>query len=119
MVDLIADLDSVPKKIQTAVRNNGGGHANHSLFFTLFAPDGSDQPQGEFARTLDDALGGFDAFKQAFTEAATGRFGGGWAWLSLDRGKLIVESTPNQDSPRMSGRVAKNYEAQMKQGATA
>ena len=156
VVDLISNLESVPEDIQTAVRNNGGGHANHSLFVTLIAPGGSNQPEGEFAQTLGDAFGGFDAFKEAFTEAATGRFGSGWAWLSLDRnGKLIVESTPNQDSPLMSGHtpilgldvwehayylkyqnrrteyvdafwnvvnwdnVAKNYEAQAKQGATA
>ena len=156
VVDLISDLDSVPEDIRTAVRNNGGGHANHSLFFTLIAPGGSNQPQGTFAQTLDDAFGGLDAFKEAFTESATGRFGSGWAWLSLDRdGKLIVESTPNQDSPLMSGHtpilgldvwehayylnyqnrraeyvdafwnvvnwenVAKNYETQAKQGATA
>ncbi|MCA9266329.1 MAG: superoxide dismutase, partial [Planctomycetales bacterium] len=106
VVDLISDLDNVPKDVRTAVRNNGGGHANHSLFFTLIAPGGGDQPQGEFAQTLHDAFGAFDAFKEAFTEAATGRFGSGWAWLSLDRdGKLIVESTANQDSPLMSGRT--------------
>ena len=77
MVDLISDLDRVPEDIRTAVRNNGGGHANHSLFFMLIAPGGSNQPQGEFAQTLDDTSGGFDAFKEAFTEAATGRFGSG------------------------------------------
>jgi len=106
VVNLISDLESVPEEIRTAVRNNGGGDANHSLFFTLIAPGGGDHPQGDFAQTLDDAFGGFDAFKEAFTEAATGRFGSGWAWLSLDRdGQLIVESTPNQDSPLMSGRT--------------
>jgi len=106
VVDLISDLDRVPEDVRTAVRNNGGGHANHSLFFTLITPDGSDGPQGELAKAMDDAFGGFDQFKDQFTQAALGRFGSGWAWLSQDQdGKLIVESTPNQDSPVMYGRT--------------
>jgi Fe-Mn family superoxide dismutase len=106
VVDLISDLDHVPEVIRTAVRNNGGGHANHSLFFALIAPGGGDKPQGELADAIDATFGSFDAFQEKFTEAALGRFGSGWAWLSADEnGKLIVESTPNQDSPLMSGRT--------------
>lgn len=106
VVDLISDLDRIPEDARTAVRNNGGGHANHSLFFTLLAPGGSDEPQGELAKAINEAFGEFDQFKEQFTQAALGRFGSGWAWLSREQdGKLIVESTPNQDSPVMSGRT--------------
>jgi Fe-Mn family superoxide dismutase len=106
VVELISRLDDVPEEIRTAVRNNGGGDANHRLFFTMIAPGGSDHPQGELAQAINDTFGGFDSFKQQFADAALGRFGSGWAWLSEDRdGKLVVESTPNQDSPLMSGRI--------------
>jgi Fe-Mn family superoxide dismutase len=101
---LVAKIDSVPEKIRTAVRNNGGGHANHSLFWTVMGPGKGGVPHGKLADAITSGLGGFEAFKQAFTTAGTTRFGSGWAWLSLDKNKkLIVESTPNQDSPLMHG----------------
>lgn len=104
--ELISKLASLPEAIQTAVRNNGGGHANHCLFWTVMSPSGSRQPSGALASAIDSDLGGFDAFKDAFTKAALTRFGSGWAWLSLSAdGKLAVESTPNQDSPLM-GKIA-------------
>jgi Fe-Mn family superoxide dismutase len=101
---LIAKIESVPEKIRTAVRNNGGGHANHSMFWLLLTPKGEGAPSGELGTAINSAFGSFDNFKQKFTEAAMGRFGSGWAWLSLDKGKkLLIESTPNQDSPLMAG----------------
>jgi superoxide dismutase, Fe-Mn family len=106
---LIAQLQSLPEKVQVAVRNNGGGHANHSLFWTVMSPQGGGQPQGALAAAIDADLGGFDAFKEAFTKAALTRFGSGWAWLSVDpQGKLVVESTGNQDSPLMAGIASGN-----------
>jgi len=102
--DLCRNIETVPEKIRTAVRNNGGGHANHSLFWTIMSPQGGGKPSGPLAAAIDAELGGFDAFKEAFTKAATTRFGSGWAWLSVGpKGKLIVESTPNQDNPYMIG----------------
>lgn len=105
--ELIADIDRLPEALRVAVRNNGGGHANHSLFWTVMAPvgqGGGGQPQGELAQAIDDDLGGFDAFKEAFTKAALTRFGSGWAWLGVNKeGRLSVESSGNQDSPLMSG----------------
>ncbi len=102
--ELISDLNSVPENIRTAVRNNGGGHANHSLFWTVIGPNGGGQPTGALADAINNDLGGFDKFKEDFTKAATTRFGSGWAWLSVDNsGKLVVSSTPNQDSPLMEG----------------
>ncbi|MCA9187460.1 MAG: superoxide dismutase, partial [Planctomycetales bacterium] len=103
--DLIADLNAVPENIRGAVRNNGGGHANHSLFWTVMKPGGGGSPSGELAAAIDADLGGFDAFKEAFSNAALTRFGSGWAWLSVDNGKLKVESSANQDSPLMEGRT--------------
>ncbi len=101
---LIADLASLPEKLRAPVRNNGGGHANHSLFWAVMSPQGGGQPAGDLARAIDAELGGFDAFKQAFTQAALTRFGSGWAWLSVDpQGKLAVESSANQDNPVMAG----------------
>ncbi|PWF23278.1 superoxide dismutase [Corticimicrobacter populi] len=101
---LIANLDKLPEGIRTAVRNNGGGHANHTLFWTVMGPNGGGQPTAELARAIDADLGGFDAFKDAFTKAALTRFGSGWAWLSVNaQGKLVVESTANQDSPLQGG----------------
>ncbi|VFR54309.1 Manganese superoxide dismutase [plant metagenome] len=98
---LIAQLESVPESVRTAVRNNGGGHANHSLFWTILSAKGG-QPTGEVAQAIDSDLGGFDAFKDAFTKAAQTRFGSGWAWLTVGQdGKLLVESSANQDSPLM------------------
>ena len=102
--DLIQQLDKLPEGIRTAVRNNGGGHANHSLFWTVMSPRGGGEPQGEVARAIDTQLGGFEAFKEAFTKAALTRFGSGWAWLSVTPQRtLVVESSGNQDSPLMHG----------------
>ena len=102
--DLLGNLESVPADIQTAVRNNGGGFANHSLFWEVMGPQGGGEPSGELATAINQTFGGFDAFKQAFASAAAGRFGSGWAWLVVDAfGKLQVYSTANQDSPLMNG----------------
>lgn len=104
--DLIADLDSVPEAIRTAVRNNGGGHANHSLFWETIGPNGGGQPSGKLADAINNELGGFDKFKEDFAKAATTRFGSGWAFLAVDAdGKLSVYSLPNQDSPIMEGKT--------------
>jgi len=101
---LVAKIDAVPENIRMVVRNNGGGHANHSLFWTVIGKGKGGAPTGKLADAITKDLGGFDAFKEAFTKAATTRFGSGWAWLSVDKtGKLVVESTPNQDSPLMHG----------------
>ncbi|MDT0125629.1 MULTISPECIES: superoxide dismutase [Paenibacillus] len=102
--DLIANLDSVPESIRTAVRNNGGGHANHSLFWEIIGPNGGGAPTGDIAAAIDSELGGFDKFKEDFAKAATTRFGSGWAWLVVGKdGKLSITSTPNQDSPLFEG----------------
>lgn len=102
--DLISDMDAVPENIRGPVRNNGGGHANHTLFWTILSASGGGNPSGAIGKAIDAELGGFDAFKQKFSDAAANRFGSGWAWLSVDpSGKLVVESTPNQDSPLMNG----------------
>ncbi len=103
--DLIADLAAVPENIRTAVRNNGGGHSNHSLFWTVMSGSGGGKPDGDLAAAIDAAFGSFDEFKSKFSNAAATRFGSGWAWLSLNNGQLTVESTPNQDSPLMEGRT--------------
>lgn len=103
---LIADLGAVPEAKRTAVRNNGGGHANHTLFWTLLCPKGGGQPSGDLKLAIDTELGGFDAFKTAFTNAALTRFGSGWAWLVVKDGKLAVGSTANQDSPLMGQAIA-------------
>ncbi|MCC6492182.1 MAG: superoxide dismutase [Pirellulales bacterium] len=103
--DLCRNIGSVPEKIRGAVRNNGGGHANHSMFWKIMSPQGGGKPSGELAAAIEAELGGFDKFKEAFTNAALTRFGSGWAWLSVDNGKLRVESTPNQDNPYMEGRT--------------
>jgi superoxide dismutase, Fe-Mn family len=102
--ELIANLDAVPENIRTAVRNNGGGHANHSLFWTILAPNAGGAPTGEIAEGINQAFGSYDQFKEEFTKAATGRFGSGWAWLVVDNGQLAITSTPNQDSPLMEGK---------------
>ena len=102
---LISDLSAVPDGIRGAVRNNGGGHANHSLFWTIMSPDGGGDPGGDLADAINAALGSFDAFKEEFHKAGMTRFGSGWAWLSVDSGNLVVESTANQDSPLMEGRT--------------
>jgi Fe-Mn family superoxide dismutase len=103
---LIADLDALPDALRTAVRNNGGGHANHSLFWTVLSPSGGGEPQGPVADAITRDLGGYAAFKDAFTKAAQTRFGSGWAWLTLmPDGTLRVESSANQDNPLMGESV--------------
>lgn len=102
---LANNLASVPEAIKTAVRNNGGGHANHSLFWTLLSANSGGSPKGEVADLITATFGAFDAFKEKFTAAATTRFGSGWAWLVKDgSGKIEITSTPNQDSPLMEGK---------------
>ncbi len=101
---LLARIDSLPAQVQGAVRNHGGGHANHSLFWQVMSPQGGGEPDGGLAAAILRDLGGLEAFKQAFTQAALSRFGSGWAWLVVDgRGKLQVVSSANQDSPLMEG----------------
>ncbi len=101
---LLARIDSLPAQVQGAVRNHGGGHANHSLFWQVMSPQGGGEPDGELAAAIERDLGGLEAFKRAFTQAALSRFGSGWAWLVVDgRGKLQVVSSANQDSPLMEG----------------
>ncbi|WP_152656225.1 superoxide dismutase SodA [Oceanobacillus sp. CFH 90083] len=102
---LVADLDAVPESIRTAVRNNGGGHANHSFFWTLLSPNGGGEPAGELADKINSKFGSFDQFKEDFAAAAAGRFGSGWAWLVLNNGELEITSTPNQDSPLTEGKT--------------
>ncbi len=102
--DLISDLNSIPENIRNAVRNNGGGHANHSLFWPCMGPDGGGTPEGELADAINSAFGSFDNFKDQFSKAAATRFGSGWAWLCVDNnGDLVVTSTPNQDNPISDG----------------
>lgn len=102
--ELISDLAAVPEAIRTAVRNNGGGHVNHTLFWELMAPGGAKAPEGELAAAIETAFGSFEEFKKAFQEAGVKRFGSGWVWLVKDAGgKLSIVSTPNQDSPWMDG----------------
>lgn len=103
--ELISNLDTVPEDIRTAVRNNGGGHANHSLFWKTLSPNGGGEPTGELADKINAKFGGLDKFKETFEAAAAGRFGSGWAWLVLDNGDVDVISTPNQDSPLMEGKT--------------
>jgi Fe-Mn family superoxide dismutase len=101
---LLADLSALPADIQTAVRNNGGGYANHKLFWSIMAPDGGGQPDGGLAEAIDAAFGSFDDFKQKLSSTAAGQFGSGWGWLAVDgSGSLKVLSTPNQDSPFSQG----------------
>jgi Fe-Mn family superoxide dismutase len=102
--DLLRGINSVPDDIRTAVRNNGGGHANHSLFWPNMAPNGGGEPSGDLAAAIDDAFGSFDSFKEKFSTTASGQFGSGWGWLVVDGGgDLKIYSTPNQDSPYMQG----------------
>lgn len=103
--EVIANLDAVPEAARTAVRNNGGGHANHSLFWQILAPNGGGAPSGELADAINNKFGSFESFKEEFAKAATTRFGSGWAWLSVSNGELEVSSTPNQDSPLMEGKT--------------
>jgi Fe-Mn family superoxide dismutase len=102
--ELLGDLDSVPESIRTTVRNNGGGYANHSLFWEIMGPEAGGSPSGDLADAINSAFGSFDAFKEEFSKAASTRFGSGWAWLYVDgSGNLAVTSTPNQDTPLMDG----------------
>jgi len=103
--ELVSDLNSVPESIRTAVRNNGGGHANHSLFWQLLSPNGGGNPTGALAEAIDSKFGSFDEFKTQFENAGKTRFGSGWAWLVLNNGELAVTSTANQDSPLMEGQT--------------
>src|SRR5438270_6522718 len=92
--DILRNINSVPENIRTAVRNNGGGHANHTLFWEIMKPGGSNQPTGALADAINQAFGGFDQFKQQFAAAGAGRFGSGWAWLTAGGGKVELSSTP-------------------------
>lgn len=105
VVDLMKKLDSVPEDVRTAVRNNGGGHANHSLFWEILSPNGGGEPEGDLADAISDAFGGFGEFKEKFNQTAAGRFGSGWAWLVVSDGKLEVMDTLNQDSPYSEGKT--------------
>ncbi|HEY4550196.1 MAG TPA: superoxide dismutase [Bacillus sp. (in: firmicutes)] len=103
--EVISNLDAVPEASRTAVRNNGGGHANHSLFWQVLAPNAGGEPAGELADAINSKFGSFESFKDEFTKAATTRFGSGWAWLAVNNGELEVTSTANQDSPLMEGKT--------------
>ena len=103
--DLMKNIDRVPDSIKTAVRNNGGGHANHSMFWQIMKKGGGGEPKGEVADAINSSFGGFDQFKDQFSKAAAGRFGSGWAWLVVNNGKLEIMSTANQDSPYMEGKT--------------
>ncbi|MFR3685576.1 MAG: superoxide dismutase [Enterococcus sp.] len=103
--ELVTNLTEVPEDIRTAVRNNGGGHANHSFFWKIMAPNAGGEPTGAIKDAIDQAFGSFEKMKEEFKTAATGRFGSGWAWLVLNNGKLEITSTANQDSPLTDGKT--------------
>ncbi|PLR85936.1 superoxide dismutase [Bacillus canaveralius] len=103
--EVISNLDAVPETVRTAVRNNGGGHANHTLFWQILSPNGGGEPTGELADAINSKFGSLEAFKEEFSKAATTRFGSGWAWLAVNNGELEVSSTPNQDNPLMEGKT--------------
>jgi Fe-Mn family superoxide dismutase len=103
---LLEEINSVPEDIRTAVRNNGGGHMNHTMFWQVMAPKAGGEPNGALADAINKSFGSFSAFKEQFTKAAMGRFGSGWAWLLNSGGKLSIESTANQDQPIMEGKIA-------------
>ncbi|MCH0002631.1 superoxide dismutase, partial [Enterococcus faecium] len=103
--ELLSDMDAIPTDIKTAVRNNGGGHANHSFFWEIMAPNAGGEPTGEIKEAINEAFGDFSSFKEEFKKAAAGRFGSGWAWLVMENGKLAITSTANQDSPLMEGKT--------------
>jgi Fe-Mn family superoxide dismutase len=103
--DLLRDIKKVPEDIRTAVQNNGGGHANHTLFWTIMSADGGGEPEGELADAIAESFKSFSAFKEQLSDAAVKRFGSGWSWLSVGKDGLKVHSTPNQDSPLMEGRT--------------
>jgi Fe-Mn family superoxide dismutase len=102
---LLKELASIPEDIRTVVRNNGGGHANHSMFWTIMGPHAGGEPAGDLAEAIKKDFGSFATFREQFAKAATTRFGSGWAWLTVNKGKLAVESTANQDSPLSEGRT--------------
>jgi Fe-Mn family superoxide dismutase len=103
--EVLANLSSLPEDKQTVVRNNGGGHANHSLFWESMSPDGGGEPSGELANAIHEAFGSFEAFKEQFEANGVAQFGSGWTWLVLDGGSLKLEKTPNQDSPVLTGQT--------------
>ncbi|HEY4864518.1 MAG TPA: superoxide dismutase [Candidatus Dormibacteraeota bacterium] len=103
--DLLGDLSSVPDDIRTVVRNNGGGHYNHSIFWQIMSPDGGGEPSGEVAEAISEAFGDFASFKDTLSKAAIGQFGSGWGWLYLSGGRLSIKGFPNQDNPIMDGGV--------------
>jgi Fe-Mn family superoxide dismutase len=103
--EVVANLDSLPADKKGPVRNNGGGHYNHSLFWESLSPNGGGAPEGDLAAAIDEAFGSFDAFKEQFEAAGVGQFGSGWAWLVADGGKVAIVSTPNQDSPLTAGKT--------------
>ncbi|HFX3758665.1 TPA: superoxide dismutase [Enterococcus faecium] len=103
--ELLSDMDAILTDIKTAVRNNGGGHANHSFFWEIMAPNAGGEPTGEIKEAINEAFGDFSSFKEEFKKAAAGRFGSGWAWLVMENGKLAITSTANQDSPLMEGKT--------------
>ncbi len=104
--DLVRNIDKVPEGVRTAVRNNGGGHWNHSMFWQIMGPKAGGEPSGALADAIKQSFGSFDDFKKQFAAAAAGRFGSGWAWLVVEGGKLAITSTPNQDNPLMEGKQA-------------
>jgi Fe-Mn family superoxide dismutase len=105
-VELLQDLEAIPEEIRTAVRNNGGGHVNHSLFWPCMSPKGGGEPKGKVAEAIAESFGSYDSFQEEFTKAALTRFGSGWAWLCVDsEGGLVVTSTPNQDNPISEGLI--------------
>jgi Fe-Mn family superoxide dismutase len=103
LTHLVSDPESIPEDIRTAVRNNGGGHYNHSIFWTIMSPGGGGSPKGSLSSAIDQTFGSFDSFKETFSKAAVTRFGSGWAWLGVKDMKLAVLSMPNQDSPLIAG----------------
>jgi Fe-Mn family superoxide dismutase len=103
--EIIANLDAIPEDKRTAVRNHGGGHLNHSLFWKSMSPDGGGAPEGDLAAAIDSTFGSFDEFKEKFEAAGAGQFGSGWVWLVVDGGELAITSTPNQDSPLSDGKL--------------
>ena len=102
--DLIRNLNTVPEDVRTAVRNNGGGHVNHTMFWQIMGPNAGGAPSGAIADAIKSSFGSFDSFKEQFAKAGIGRFGSGWAWVIDSGGKLVIDSTPNQDSPLMEGK---------------
>ncbi len=103
--DILKSLDELPENIRTAVRNNGGGHYNHAMFWDIMSPNGGGKPEGELGKKIDEDLGGFEKFKEDFKKAALGQFGSGWAWLVIDSGKLAIVPTANQDNPISQGKI--------------